>query len=100
MRQAAASVQADSALLFEGINNALKLLGDQYLARVYRLASDRFHHKEWDENILRKLETLESIYRKMTDESAERRVETLEVVIIILIAVSIIIPFIPGLGGH
>jgi len=25
--------QVDSAILFEGVNNALKLLGDQYLAR-------------------------------------------------------------------
>src|SRR5204863_392065 len=30
-------LQVDNAVLFEGVNNALKLLGDQYLARVYRL---------------------------------------------------------------
>ena len=32
-----AELQVDNAILFEGVNNTLKLLGDQYLARVYRL---------------------------------------------------------------
>ena len=31
-------LQADAAVLFEGVDNALKLLGDQYLARLYRVA--------------------------------------------------------------
>ena len=43
--------QVDSAILFEGVNNVLKLLGDQYLARVYRLAAQRFHLTEWDASI-------------------------------------------------
>src|SRR5439155_608764 len=44
-------LQVDNAVLFEGVNNALKLLGDQYLARVYRLVSERFHLAEWDASI-------------------------------------------------
>jgi hypothetical protein len=87
------TLQVDSALLFEGVNNALKLLGDQYLARVYRLVSGRFHLAEWDASILRKLETLESIYQKMSDFSGTRRMEALEWVIIVLIATSIVLPF-------
>src|SRR5262244_2692737 len=59
--------QVDSAILFEGVNNVLKLLGDQYLARLYRLAGERLHLAEWDVSILRKLETLESIYQKISD---------------------------------
>ena len=95
-----ARLQVDSAVLFEGVNNALKLLGDQYLARVYRLASQRFHLEEWDASILRKLQTLESIYEKMSDVAAGRRMELLEWIIILLIALSIVIPFVPGLPGH
>jgi hypothetical protein len=41
--QRVAQWQVDSAILFEGVNNALKLVGDQYLARLYRAATDRFH---------------------------------------------------------
>ena len=87
------SLQVDSAVLFENVNNALKLLGDQYLARVYRLVSGRFHLAEWDASILRKLETLESIYQKMSDFVGTRRMELLEWIIILLIATSIVLPF-------
>jgi hypothetical protein len=80
-------------------NGSQKLLGDQYLARVYRLASQRFHLEVWDASILRKLETLESIYDKMSARATTRRMEMLEWIIIVLIAVSIAISFFP-MGGH
>lgn len=86
-------LQVDNALLFEVVHNAMKLLGDQYLARVYRLASQRFHLREWDESIVRKLQTLESVYQKMTDRTTSLRMEVLEWIIIVLIAVSIVLPF-------
>ena len=86
--------QVDSAILFEGVNNVLKLLGDQYLARVYRLAAQRFHLTEWDASILRKLETLESIYQKISDQVVSRRMEILEWIIIALIVIEIILPFV------
>ena len=86
-----AELQVDNATLFEGVNNTLKLLGDQFLARVYRLGNRRFHLDEWDGSILRKLQTLESIYQKMSDHATNRRMEILEWVIIILIAISILL---------
>ena len=86
--------QVDSAILFEGVNNVLKLLGDQYLARLYRLAAQRFHLADWDVSILRKLETLEGIYQKISDQMVSRRMEVLEWIIIFLIAISIILPFV------
>jgi len=95
-----AELRVDGALLFEGVNNALKLFGDQYLARVYRLASEKFHSNDWDTVILRKLQTMESIYEKIADRHANRRMEILEWIIIILIALSILVPFLPGLTGH
>jgi len=90
-----AQLQVDGALLFERVTNTLKLLGDQYLARVYRLTSQRFHLEDWDASILRKLETLESIYGKMSDRAGTRRMELLEWIIIVLIAVSIAVSFVP-----
>jgi hypothetical protein len=94
-----AQLQVDSALLFERVTNTLKLLGDQYLARVYRLASQRFHLEAWDTSILRKLQTLESIYGKMSDRAGTRRMELLEWIIIVLITVSIAVSFFP-IGRH
>ena len=97
-RHRVARMQVDSAILFEGVNNALKLLGDQYLSRVYRLISQRCHLAEWDAGILRTLQTLESIYEKMSDQATNRRKEVLEW--ILLLTISIIPPFLPGGYGH
>jgi hypothetical protein len=92
--------QVDSAILFEGVNNVLKLLGDQYLARLYRLVAERFHLSEWDASIFRKLETLQSIYQKISDQVTGHRMEVLEWIIIALIAVSIVLPLLTGITGH
>jgi hypothetical protein len=88
-------LQLDAAVLFEQVTNALKLIGEQYLTRVYGLVSRRFHLAEWDASITRKLETLESIYSKTSDEAAARRMEVLEWIIIVLIAVSIVVTVYP-----
>lgn len=88
-------LQVDSAILFERVTNTLKLFGDQYLARVHRLASQRFHLESWDASITRKLHTLDSIYGKMSDSATTRRMEILEWIIIALIAISIVVSFLP-----
>jgi hypothetical protein len=93
-------MQVDSAILFEGVNNALKLLGDQYLARLYGLVCRRFHLAEWDASILRKLGTLESIYQKLADRVSNFRMEALEWTIVVLIAVSIVLPFLVSVPVH
>jgi hypothetical protein len=81
-----AALQTDSALLYEAVNNALKLLGDPYLARLYRMTAQRLHLPQWDASILRKLQTAESIYQKLSDERSARRLEWLEWIVIALIA--------------
>lgn len=86
-------MQADGALLFERVSNAPKLLGDQYLARVYRLAAQRFHLAEWNQSALRKLEAIDSIYMKIHERAATWRLEVLEWIIIILILLELVVPF-------
>ena len=89
-----AQMQVDGAIVFERVSNALKLMSDQYLARVYRLASQRFHLAEWNSSILRKLDTIESLYKKMSDRNASRRLEILEWIVILLIAFEVVWPFV------
>lgn len=86
-----ARLQVDSALLYEAVENALKLLGDQYLARVYSLASGKFHLSEWNSSIRRKLDTLDSIYQKLSDGAAQRRSEALEWIIVALILIEVVL---------
>jgi hypothetical protein len=92
--QRVARLQVDAAILFERVTSGLKIFGDQYAAKGYRLLAERFRLAEWDASILRKLQTLESIYGKLTDEAATRRMEVLEWIIVLLIAVSIVLPFV------
>jgi len=91
--------QADSAILHENFDNALKLLGDDYLARLYEVCSERFHFAAWDTAIERKLATLESIYSKLSDDSARRRAELLEWIIIALFLVDILLYLLPKGGA-
>jgi len=95
-----ARLQLDGAILFEQVTNALKLVGEQYLARVYSLASRRFHLAEWDASITRKLQTIDGIYAKLADRATSRRMELLEWIIIVLIALSIIVSLGPVLGAR
>jgi len=90
-----ASVQTDAAVMFEGVNNAIKLLGNQYLARLYRLAASRLDLPAWQASVQRKLEAADSLYQKMSDSTSTRRLEVLEVVIIVLITLSLLLPFAP-----
>ena len=95
-----AQLQLDSAILFEQVTNAVKLVGEQYLARVYALVSRRFHLAEWDASITRKLETMDSIYSKMADRAATRRMETLEWIIIGLIAIELVLSLLTAFGSR
>lgn len=89
-----ATLRADGGAMFESVNNALKLLGDHYLSRVYRLATQRMGLPAWESNVLRKLDTLESIYEKVSDRESNLRMEFLEWIIILLIAFEVVMSFV------
>jgi hypothetical protein len=80
--------------LFERTVNVLKLVGDPYLARVYRLLAGRFHLEQWEQSIQRKLEVLEATYQTLADQAATYRAELLEWLIIWLIAFEIVMAFV------
>jgi hypothetical protein len=86
-----AELQLESVVLLERVTNALKVFGEEYLARIYRLAARRFQLAELDNAISQKLATIESIYQKLSDRAATIRMETLEWVVIILIALEIVL---------
>jgi hypothetical protein len=86
-----AELQLESAVMLERVSNALKVFGEVYLARIYRLAARRFRLEELDSTITRKLATIESIYQKLSDRADSIRMEVLEWVVIVLIATEIIL---------
>ncbi len=86
-------LKVEAYALFERTGNALKLVGDPYLARVYRLLATRFHLDTWEENIQRKLEVAESVYQVVSDQASHFRAEFLEIVVVLLIVIEIVLAF-------
>lgn len=84
-------LQIESAILFERVTNAIKLMGDDFQARVYQQATRKMGLPSWNASITKKLETLESLYSKLSETEGTRRMEVLEVIIIILILISIFV---------
>src|SRR5262249_31058028 len=84
-------LELEATSLFERADNALKLIGDQYLSRVYSLASTRFHLGEWQQSIRGKLETVGDVFDLLTQQTSGRRIEVLEVIVILLIALEIVL---------
>jgi uncharacterized Rmd1/YagE family protein len=84
-------LKVDANDLFERTGNVLKLVGDPYLARVYRLLALRFHLEAWEQSIQRKLEVAEGVYQVVSDQSNSLRMEFLEVAVVVLILVEILL---------
>jgi hypothetical protein len=84
-------LEIEATSLFERADNALKLIGDQYLSRIYGLASARFHLDEWQQSIRRKLETVGDVYDLLVQQSGVIRMEVLEVIVVVLIALEIVL---------
>ena len=82
---------ASASGLFERTGNALKLVGDQYLARVYRLLASRFHLPEWEQDVRHKLEVLEGVYEVISNQATHFRSEFLEIVVVLLILIEVVL---------
>jgi hypothetical protein len=84
-------LEIEATSLFERADNNLKLIGDQYLARVFELASARFHLREWEQNIRRKLETVGDVFDLLIQQAGSTRTEILEIIVVVLIATEILL---------
>jgi hypothetical protein len=77
--------------LSDRANNALKMIGDAYYARLYRGVATRFALSDWQKQIESKLESVGTVYRFATDQAQHARSEFLELIVIALIAIEILI---------
>ncbi len=84
-------LEIEATSLFERADNALKLIGDQYLSRVFDIASSRFHLRDWQQSIRRKLETVGDVYDLLVQQSGGQRGEALEIIVVLLIATEILL---------
>jgi hypothetical protein len=87
-------LRLDTATLRERLINAVKLVGDLYLTKIYARTADRLHLGEWQRSIDGKLELVQKIADVLGGRSATTRAELLELIIIFLILFEIILFFV------
>ncbi len=82
----------------ERVDNSLKVVGDFYLATVFRGALRRFRVLDWQESITRKMNILARVSELLQGELNARRSQLLEIIIILLIAFEIVSAMIKTTG--
>jgi hypothetical protein len=87
-------IRLDTATLRERLVNAVKLVGDLYLTKIYARTADRLHLGEWQRSIDGKLELVQKIADVLEGRAATARAELLELTIILLIAFEIVLFFV------
>ena len=91
-----AEARVESALLAERAENALKLIGNLYLARLHALGARRFYLQDWQQQIAQKLDIASEFYQVLNDRAHTAQSHTLEWIVIVLILVEVVL----GLVRH
>ena len=77
--------------LTDKTENALKIAGDVYAARLFGLAAARLGLDRWKANVSEKLKTLDDIYRFAVEHTGMARGEFLELTVVVLIVLEIVL---------
>lgn len=85
LQRRTAALLLEISEMTEHLENAVKIIGDFYLARVYQSSVRRFRLPAWEESVLRKQELLAGVNALLNDAANTRRAELLEITIILLI---------------
>jgi hypothetical protein len=80
----------------ERVDNALKVVGDFYLARIYAGALRRLRISAWQQSVDRKIALVEKAYGLAKGEIEMRRSTTMEIIVIVLIVMELV----AALRGH
>jgi hypothetical protein len=89
-----AELRLDTATIRERMTNALKLIGDLYLVKIYARTAERLHLAAWQGSLDGKLDLIERISDVFTSRAATARAELLELAIVLLIVFEIALFFI------
>jgi hypothetical protein len=79
--------------LTDRAENALKVAGDIYTARVLTLTGSRLGLDHWKASVQEKLKTLDDIYRFAVEQTGMARGETLEVMIVLILIFELVLFF-------
>jgi hypothetical protein len=93
LQRRTAALLLEISEMAEQLENAVKIIGDFYLARLYQGSVRRFRLPAWEESVLRKQELLAGVNALLNDAATTRRAELLELTIILLILWEILYAF-------
>lgn len=79
--------------LTDKTENALKIAGDVYAARLFTMAATRLGLADWKGNVREKLKTLDDIYRFAVEQTAMARGEVLELMIVLILVFELVLFF-------
>jgi hypothetical protein len=93
----ASALFMDITEFIERVENSLKVIGDFYLATIFRAAVGRLRLHEWEENVTRKLDLLARVSELLSAQATAHQGHVLEWIVILLIAFEIVWALV-GLG--
>jgi hypothetical protein len=77
--------------LTDKTENALKIAGDVYAARLFGIAAARLGLDHWKANVREKLKTLDDIYRFAVEQTSMARGEILELIIVVILMFELVL---------
>lgn len=83
----------DMTEVTERVETSIKIVGDFYLARVYRGALERLRVPEWQKGVYRKQQLIAQVYALLKGQIDTRRSMLLELTIVLLIVFEIVMAF-------
>jgi hypothetical protein len=93
LQRETAALLVELSEMIERLENAVKIVGDFYLARLYQSAVRRFRLPAWQDTVLRKQKLVSDVNDLTGDAADTSRSELLEVAIIVLILFEIVAAF-------
>ncbi len=90
LQRRTAALLLDLSETIERLENAVKIVGDFYLARLYQAAVRRFRLPAWQDQVLRKQRLLAEVNDLIGDAADTSRGELLELAIVLLIVFEIV----------
>jgi len=78
------TLRFDALFTLENLDNSSKIIGDYFLGLVYERLCSIFNTEGWKISVERRLDALQNVYELLKNDTAERRMMTLEIVFIVV----------------
>ena len=86
----AGQIYLEISEIVENVENSFKIVGDFYLATIFRASSKRFRFDDWQRSINEKLSNLAEVSKLLHSDVSESRSQYMEIIVIILIGIEVV----------